>query len=534
MSIEIEVNGHRVEVDDSFANLSPEQQQAQVNEIASMLPKTAEETKTEQKVASDLYSTPGVAALGGAALGMIDQALGQPIETLVARRAGAEKLINPATGEHAGWKWARKTGFGAGLDPTVEGQSTEFQRREAEGKFKQKPGQVRPIPGKALTLEKHLENVARDEMEARIKAQAAAKQAPGYTSTKPTSMAGKGLGLAGRMVAGAGALGMGKQAYDEGAKALERFKAGDIGGAARAGRGALLNALGAAGSAATYVPHPLVRGIGTAVGIGAPALNLLLEQAGYAAGGLAHFEGGGSSDFGTREGRDSATVEDNRRRMAENEMRAMSALGAALGPLSLSAIRKPMGINARLATDVYGVRPYVDVTPSGRLTEAGASYGQMGPAGGYQLNLSQRAPVDGMRSPVVASGMYRQPVGRAGMLDLQGHYVPRQYDMPQSSYGAMLRYTTPFAEGGHTTPAWQRKEGQNPEGGLNAAGRASYHRETGGTLKPPVTAKEAKSSPKKAARRKSFCARMSGVEGPMKDESGKPTRKALSLRKWEC
>jgi hypothetical protein len=84
------------------------------------------------------------------------------------------------------------------------------------------------------------------------------------------------------------------------------------------------------------------------------------------------------------------------------------------------------------------------------------------------------------------------------------------------------------------TAAWQRKEGKNPEGGLNAKGRASYKRETGGTLKPPVSSSQAKKSPKDAARRKSFCARMSGMPGPMKDKNGKPTRKALSLRKWDC
>ena len=83
------------------------------------------------------------------------------------------------------------------------------------------------------------------------------------------------------------------------------------------------------------------------------------------------------------------------------------------------------------------------------------------------------------------------------------------------------------------SPAWQRKEGKNPEGGLNAKGRAAYKRETGGTLKPPVSAKQAKKSPKAAARRKSFCARMSGMPGPM-EKNGKPTRKALSLRKWDC
>lgn len=84
------------------------------------------------------------------------------------------------------------------------------------------------------------------------------------------------------------------------------------------------------------------------------------------------------------------------------------------------------------------------------------------------------------------------------------------------------------------TPAWTRKEGKNPEGGLNAKGRASYNKATGGNLKPPVSKEQAAKSPKAASRRKSFCARMSGVKGPMKKPNGKPTRKALALRKWDC
>jgi len=84
------------------------------------------------------------------------------------------------------------------------------------------------------------------------------------------------------------------------------------------------------------------------------------------------------------------------------------------------------------------------------------------------------------------------------------------------------------------TAAWTRKEGKNPAGGLNAKGRASYKAQTGGTLKPPVSAKQAAKSSKSAARRKSFCARMGGMPGPMKKPNGKPTRKALALRKWDC
>jgi len=85
--------------------------------------------------------------------------------------------------------------------------------------------------------------------------------------------------------------------------------------------------------------------------------------------------------------------------------------------------------------------------------------------------------------------------------------------------------------------AWTRKAGQNKEGGLNAKGRASYERENPGSdLKSPVSSAQAKKSKggKAAKRRKSFCARMGGMKGPMKDENGKPTRKALALRKWDC
>jgi hypothetical protein len=80
------------------------------------------------------------------------------------------------------------------------------------------------------------------------------------------------------------------------------------------------------------------------------------------------------------------------------------------------------------------------------------------------------------------------------------------------------------------TPAWQRKEGKDPKGGLNAKGRASA-KEQGMNLKPPAPNPK---NEKDAARRKSFCARMGGMPGPMKDEKGKPTRKALSLKAWNC
>ncbi|CAB4184714.1 hypothetical protein UFOVP1627_7 [uncultured Caudovirales phage] len=76
--------------------------------------------------------------------------------------------------------------------------------------------------------------------------------------------------------------------------------------------------------------------------------------------------------------------------------------------------------------------------------------------------------------------------------------------------------------------AWTRKEGKSPTGGLNAKGRASYNRANPG--KPGLKAPQ----PEGGARKRSFCARMSGMQGPMKDKQGRPTRKALALSKWKC
>lgn len=87
------------------------------------------------------------------------------------------------------------------------------------------------------------------------------------------------------------------------------------------------------------------------------------------------------------------------------------------------------------------------------------------------------------------------------------------------------------------TEAWQRKEGKSKTGGLNAKGVASYRKANPGSkLKIAVTTppSKLKAGSKDANRRKSFCARMSGVKGPMKDANGKPTRKALALKKWNC
>lgn len=73
-------------------------------------------------------------------------------------------------------------------------------------------------------------------------------------------------------------------------------------------------------------------------------------------------------------------------------------------------------------------------------------------------------------------------------------------------------------------------------GGLTQKGVDAYNRQSGGHLQMAVTTPPSKLKPgsKAANRRKSFCARMSGVDGPMKKPNGEPSRKALALRKWNC
>lgn len=152
---------------------------------------------------------------------------------------------------------------------------------------------------------------------------------------------------------------------------------------------------------------------------------------------------------------------------------------------------------------------------------AGANYSM--PAGGGNLNLS--AGVDPRMQLSQLQAQYQR-----GPLSVGAQY------QPGAGISGGVQFRQPFAKGGLAMAeggAWTRKEGKNPEGGLNAKGRASL-RAQGHDIKPPVSAKQAKKSPKAAARRKSFCARMSGMPGPMKDDNGKPTRKALSLNKWDC
>jgi hypothetical protein len=87
--------------------------------------------------------------------------------------------------------------------------------------------------------------------------------------------------------------------------------------------------------------------------------------------------------------------------------------------------------------------------------------------------------------------------------------------------------TAKLAKGGVSLAVGRGEKLPTDKGaGLTAKGRAKYNSETGSHLKAP--------QPEGGPRKKSFCARMSGMPGPMKDENGKPTRKAASLKRWKC
>ena len=200
-------------------------------------------------------------------------------------------------------------------------------------------------------------------------------------------------------------------------------------------------------------------------------------------------------------------------------LRARDEINDALGVMQNQRMNMP---NTGYQPQPQGPTPSMNVQANQRMQQMGAN---MPLGGGLSANMNaMRAPGMGQGPQITNVGVnYQQPGGLSAGLC---------YNPAQQGVNANLR--VPFKKGGAVSKgAWTRKEGQNPEGGLNAIGRASLKAQ-GQDIKPPVSAKQAKKSPKSAARRKSFCARMSGMPGAMKGDNGKPTRKALALRKWDC
>jgi hypothetical protein len=266
----IEVNGQQVEVDDKFAKLSPEKQQETLQYITKSM--SAQET-TEAKQVNPLMAT-GVGVVGGQILGpMINK--GYEAMSSGPQSSGGMGQSS-ANGASPGQKWSAKTGFGVGPGQTVEEVSSAYKAQNqpiGQGKITSKIPRNSP-----MNVDKMLELEAAQKAEAARRAQALGQGMPMSERIMsklpgPVQSAGRFIGGAtqsgvapyvGRSVAGAGVGFQGADMYN-------RFQQGDIPGAAISGLGAL-------GSVASFVPTPVTRIGGAAVGVGAELLNQYLDS----------------------------------------------------------------------------------------------------------------------------------------------------------------------------------------------------------------------------------------------------------------
>jgi muramidase (phage lysozyme) len=175
------------------------------------------------------------------------------------------------------------------------------------------------------------------------------------------------------------------------------------------------------------------------------ALGVALDPKRFNLAGLAMFKEGG--EVLGKEPEDKAKKE---------ALQMLLNLQQQVGPVSGQFVPSAQGLDIRARTDVLGLRPFVDIDPrEQRISQYGASYGGATPQGQYDVTVSRRTPMQTpmgpMEMPVVAQGMYRAPIGKAGELSAQGFYVPEQGQMSRPAYGANLMYRQRFANGGEVT-----------------------------------------------------------------------------------
>ena len=309
--------------------------------------------------------------------------------------------------------------------------------------------------------------------------------------------------VAGRGLVGAGA---GIQATD----AYNRLAQDDY-------LGATIGGIGSLGSAAMLLPHPAAKVVGGAIGIGAESLNQYIDYLKQKAqqppqqqqqpqqeqmpvpmkqGGLVYLADGGRS-INLQKKKEKSPFS-----FSMNELRPMPGSDNSGMPL-------PPGVVARLQLEKELEKAKLRAGMSGLAMAVPGKQGVQTIPGSYDVGVNM-------------------PVGK-GNLDV-GAFRSMQ-PIPDKGYaqGVNVKYTMPFSEGGSTTPAWQRAEGKSPSGGLNAIGRASYKRETGGELKAP--------QPEGGSRKKSFCARMGGMKKKLtssKTANDPDSRINKALRKWKC
>ena len=302
----IEVNGQQVEVDDSFAQLSPDQQQAELAHISEALsPKSSVEVRgaNPEDLINTLKPTIGGAIAAEIAGPMINK--GAEAASKGAPVSGAAP--GSSNGAAPGQKFAAKTGYGSGTGYTVEEVVEHKKAQEkpiGKGKIASKIASNSP-----MNIDKMMMLEAEQKAEAARRA-AALNQGMSMGDKIMAKMPGP-VQAAGRFVGGAAQsaaapwLGRGIAGAGtgfQGADAYNRFKQDDnLGGA--------ISTVGAIGSGLSLFPHPVTRVGGAAVGVGAEALNLYLdrlkqkaeqqpapEQA--PAGNLPQMAAGGKIEFG--------------------------------------------------------------------------------------------------------------------------------------------------------------------------------------------------------------------------------------------
>jgi hypothetical protein len=158
---------------------------------------------------------------------------------------------------------------------------------------------------------------------------------------------------------------------------------------------------------------------------------------------------------------------------------------------------------------------------------------------GYRRNMKDNSSVGVSVSPYYTGVNYTKNFAEGGEVHPEFNFEQiNQYAKGgvvahnDFNYAEIDALAQGFAKGGPVLSVGRGEKLPVSQGaGLTAKGRAKYNSATGGNLKAPAPHPK---SEKDANRRKSFCARMSGMPGPMKDENGNPTRKAASLKRWNC
>ena len=202
---------------------------------------------------------------------------------------------------------------------------------------------------------------------------------------------------------------------------------------------------------------------------------------------------------------------DDARRVSKRkrELELLSQRMLDMGPVPNQRLMRILG-DPQITPQGIAVSGQQQVGPG--MISGGAMIGPQGFGGG---GMNYNRPIAGGRLDISASVDPRMKLAEILAQYGLGPFSANARYQPGGGVSGGVEYRQAFAKGGLAMAeggAWTRKEGKNPEGGLNAKGRASL-RAQGQDIKPPVSAKQAKKSPKSAARRKSFCARMGGMPG---------------------